>query len=224
VTRGIEAEILPAVRELGISVTAYAVLSRVLLSGSRSTGPRDLRAHLPRFTDKNYERNQKVFATLREIAADKSATPSQIAIAWVLSRGIDIVPLVGARRRPQLKDALRGLELKLSPQELAELEAAISPDTVAGTRYDENQMQWGWTANEKPPNALTLCILFTVRKFTISAHEVIVRLGSSQRRSEVVLFCAYEKRENAFYVIATSHHPDGGTSRPTAESCNLGQT
>jgi len=140
VTRGIEVEILPAVRELGISVTAYGVLSRGLLSGSRPTGPRDFRAHLPRFTGENYERNQKVFETLQEIAADKSATPSQVAIAWVLSRGPDIVPLVGARRRPQLEDALKALELKLSPQELAELEASIPPDAVAGTRYDESQM------------------------------------------------------------------------------------
>jgi pyridoxine 4-dehydrogenase len=142
VTRGIEAEILPAVRELGITVTAYGVLSRGLLSGSRPTGAGDYRAHLPRFTGENYERNQKVLATLQEIASGKRATPSQIAIAWVLSRGNDIVPLAGARRRPQLEDALRALELKLSPRELAELEAAIPHDAVAGTRYDENQMQW----------------------------------------------------------------------------------
>jgi pyridoxine 4-dehydrogenase len=142
VTRGIEAEILPTVRELGIAVTAYGVLSRGLLSGSRPTGVHDFRAHLPRFTGGNYERNQKVILALREIAADKSATSSQIAIAWVLSQGIDIVPLVGARRRSQLEDALRALELELSPQELAELEAAIPGDAVAGTRYDENQMRW----------------------------------------------------------------------------------
>jgi pyridoxine 4-dehydrogenase len=142
VTRGIEAEILPAVRALGISVTAYGVLSRGLLSGSRPTGPRDFSAHLPRFTGENYERNQKVQARLRQIAADKGVTPSQIAIAWVLSRGIDIVPVVGARRRPQLQDALRALELNLSPQELAELEVAIPPDAIAGTRYDESQMRW----------------------------------------------------------------------------------
>jgi aryl-alcohol dehydrogenase-like predicted oxidoreductase len=142
VTRGIEAEILPAARGLGIGVTAYGVLSRGLLSGSRPTGPRDFRAHLPRFTGENYEKNQRLFATLQEIAAGKNATPAQIAIAWVLSRGNDIVPLVGARRRSQLQDALGALELKLMPQDFAELEKAIPPDAIAGTRYDENQMRW----------------------------------------------------------------------------------
>ncbi|MGA7292770.1 MAG: aldo/keto reductase [Terriglobales bacterium] len=142
VTRGIEPEILPAARELGMSVTAYGVLSRGLLSGSRPTGPGDFRAYLPRFTGENYQKNQKLFATLRDLATGKNATPAQIAIAWVLSRGSDIVPLVGARRRSQLQDALGALELKLTPQEFAELEKTIPPDAVAGTRYDENQMRW----------------------------------------------------------------------------------
>jgi aryl-alcohol dehydrogenase-like predicted oxidoreductase len=142
VTRGIEAEILPAARELGVSVTAYGVLSRGLLSGSRPTGPRDFRTYLPRFTGENYEKNQRLFTTLREIAAGKNATPAQIAIAWVLSRGNDIVPLVGARRRSQLEDAIGALELKLVPQDFAELEKAIPADAIAGTRYDESQMRW----------------------------------------------------------------------------------
>jgi aryl-alcohol dehydrogenase-like predicted oxidoreductase len=142
VTRGIEAEILPAVRELGMSVTAYGVLSRGLLGGSRPTGPGDFRAHLPRFTGENFEKNQKLVETLREVAAGKNATPAQIAIAWVLSRGRDIVPLIGARRRPQLEDAVRALEITLSSQELAGLEEAIPAGAIAGTRYDENQMSW----------------------------------------------------------------------------------
>jgi len=142
VTRGIEARILPAARELGISVTAYGVLSRGLLSGSRPTDPRDFRAHLPRFSGENYQKNRRLFATLQEVAAAKNATPAQIAIAWVLSRGDDIVPLVGARRRSQLEDALGALELELLPQDLAELEKAIPPDAVAGTRYDDDQMRW----------------------------------------------------------------------------------
>ena len=142
VTRGIEQNILPTVRELGLSVTAYGVLSRGLLSGSRVTGPRDFRAHLPRFTGENMEKNQKLVDTLREISAGKNATPVQTAIAWVLSRGADIIPLIGARRRPQLADALRALDLKLTARELAELEAAIPPNAVAGTRYEANQMAW----------------------------------------------------------------------------------
>ncbi len=141
VTRGIESSILPAVRELGMSVTAYGVLSRGLLSGSRPSGPRDFRTHLPRFTGENFEKNQRVFATLQEIAAGKNATPAQIAIAWVVSRGTDIIPLVGARRRTQLDGAVRALDLNLSTQEVAELEKAIPPDAIAGTRYDENQMR-----------------------------------------------------------------------------------
>ena len=99
VTRGIEAEILPSARERGTSVTAYGVLSSGLISGSRPTGPRDFRSHLPRFTGENFEKNQKLIEMLREVAARKNATPAQIAIAWVLSRGADIVPLIGARRR-----------------------------------------------------------------------------------------------------------------------------
>lgn len=142
VTRGIEESILPAARELGISVTAYGVLSRGLLSGSRIGGPGDYRAHLPRFTGENMQKNQKLVETLREISAGKNVTPVQIAVAWVLSRGTDIIPLIGARRRPQLADALGALDLKLTAQELAELEAAIPPDAVAGTRYDANQMSW----------------------------------------------------------------------------------
>ena len=118
VTRGIEAEILPAVRELGMSVTAYGVLSRGLLGGSRPTGSGDFRAHLPRFTGENFEKNQKLVGTLREVAAGKNATPAQIAIAWVLSRGGDIVPVVGARRRSQLEDAVRALEIRSHPRSL----------------------------------------------------------------------------------------------------------
>jgi pyridoxine 4-dehydrogenase len=142
VSRGIEADILPAVRELGVGITAYGVLSRGLLSGSRPGGASDFRAHLPRFSGENFEKNQKVVNALREIASGKNATPAQIAIAWVLSRGADIIPLVGARRRPQLTDALRALELKLTDQELNELETAIPADAVAGSRYDAHQMSW----------------------------------------------------------------------------------
>ena len=142
VSRDIEGDILPTVRELGISVTAYGVLSRGLLSGSRPTGATDFRAHLPRFTGDNFAKNQKLVAILREIAAEKDATPAQIAIAWVLSRGTDIIPLIGARRRPQIKDAVRAVDLKLTAQELAEIETAIPPDAIAGTRYDAQQMSW----------------------------------------------------------------------------------
>jgi aryl-alcohol dehydrogenase-like predicted oxidoreductase len=142
VSRGPEATILPAAREAGMGITAYGVLSRGLLSGSPVTSPRDLRKHLPRFSGENYEKNQKLQNTLAAIAASKNATASQVAIAWVMSRGADIVPLIGARRRPQLAESLKALELRLSAEDLAQIESAIPPNAAAGTRYGEEQMRW----------------------------------------------------------------------------------
>jgi aryl-alcohol dehydrogenase-like predicted oxidoreductase len=142
VSRGAEATILPAARELGMGITAYGVLSRGLLSGSPVTSPKDIRKHLPRFRGENYEKNQALANTLSAIAADKDATASQVAIAWVMSRGIDIVPLIGARRRTQLAESLKALDLKLSPEDLAQIELAVPADAVAGTRYGEDQMRW----------------------------------------------------------------------------------
>ncbi len=142
VSRGPEASILPSVRELGIGVTAYGVLSRGLLSGSRPAAARDFRAHLPRFRADNLEKNRKLVDALAAIAAEKNATASQVAIAWVLSRGTDIIPLVGARRRDQLKESLDALDLILTPDELEQIEATIPANAVAGTRYTEDQMRW----------------------------------------------------------------------------------
>src|SRR5262249_30029484 len=133
---------LPTARELGVSITAYGVLSRGLLSGWRPSDAKDFRSHLPRFSGENFEKNQKIVNTLREIAAGKNASPAQIAIAWVLSRGADIIPLIGSRRRPQVEEAVRALDLKLTAQELTELETAIPADAIAGTRYDAQQMSW----------------------------------------------------------------------------------
>lgn len=142
VTRGIERTILPAVREFGMSVTAYGVLSRGLLGGSKLNGPRDFRAHLPRFTGENYERNRRVADTLAAIAAGHGATAAQLAIAWVSSRGQDILPLIGARSRARLAEALGALDLKLTAGELAAIEDAIPADAIAGSRYQEEQMAW----------------------------------------------------------------------------------
>ncbi len=142
VSRGIEATILPTVRELGISVTAYGVLSRGLLSGSPITSPKDMRNRFPRFLGANKEKNRKLVDALNSIAASKNATAPQIAIAWVISRGADIVPLIGARRRQQLAESLNALELKLTAEDLARIESAIPADAVAGTRYTEDQMRW----------------------------------------------------------------------------------
>jgi aryl-alcohol dehydrogenase-like predicted oxidoreductase len=143
-SRGIEDDILPTVRELGIAVTAYGVLSRGLLSGhwskERSEQAQDFRGHLPRFSGENLDRNLSLVEALRLIAQEQSATVAQVAIAWVLSRGNDIVPLIGARRRDRLNEALGALDLHLSEDDLARIEAAVPPDAVAGDRYDAGQM------------------------------------------------------------------------------------
>lgn len=140
ISRGPEAEIFPLLESLGIGVTAYGVLSRGLLSGSRPTGQSDFRAYLPRFRGENFSRNQHLVETLQQIAAEKGATSSQLAIAWVLSKGQSIVPLIGSRKRTQLLDSLTALQVDLSAEELARIEDAIPADAIAGSRYDEHQM------------------------------------------------------------------------------------
>ena len=142
-SRGIEAEILPAVRELGIGVTAYGVLSRGLLSSAsaREIGENDPRARFPRFRAENLGRNLDLLGALEKIAQEHGVTTAQLAIAWVLSRGSDIIPLIGTKRRDRLAEALGSLDLRLTPGELASLEAAVPADQVAGDRYDPGQMQ-----------------------------------------------------------------------------------
>ncbi|MEH2447508.1 MAG: aldo/keto reductase [Nostoc sp.] len=143
-SRGIENDILPTVRELGIAVTAYGVLSRGLLSGhwskERSEQAQDPRGHLPRFSGENLDRNLLLVEALRLIAQEHNATVAQVAIAWVLSRGNDIVPLIGARRRDRLSEALGALNLHLGEDDLARIEAAVPLDAVAGDRYAPEQM------------------------------------------------------------------------------------
>lgn len=145
-SRGIEEEILPACRELGIGVTAYGVLSRGLLSGhwskerEASLSPHDFRASAPRFTGENLERNLALVETLRMLAAEKDATVAQLAIAWAQSRGNDVVPLVGARTRGRLAESLGALELELSQDDVARIDAAVPTDAVAGERYHAEQM------------------------------------------------------------------------------------
>ena len=140
-SRGIEAEILPTVRELGISVTAYGILSRGLLSsGTARLAPGDPRARFPRFTDENHVRNLELLAALEAIAADLEVTAAQLAIAWVASRGEDIIPLIGTKRRDRLAEALKALDLTLSADELAAVEAAVPAEAVAGGRYEPAQV------------------------------------------------------------------------------------
>jgi len=142
ISRGIEAEILPICRELGIGVTAYGVLSRGLISGhwSKERAASDFRSHLPRFNGENLDRNLALVEALRAVAAAKGVTVAQIAIGWVLSRGEDIVPLVGARKRDRLAEALGALDLDLTTDDLTQIKRAVPPDAVAGDRYPTAQM------------------------------------------------------------------------------------
>ena len=141
-SRTIEAEILPAVRELGIGVTAYGVLCRGLLAGQPAQGfsGKDFRAHAPRWQSGNLEKNLALVDALRAVAETKRATPGQLAIAWVLSRGPDVVPLIGARKRRQLRESLGALDLALRLDDLEQLERAVPADQVAGNRYSDAGM------------------------------------------------------------------------------------
>jgi aryl-alcohol dehydrogenase-like predicted oxidoreductase len=145
VSRGVEKDILPTLRELGIGMTAYGVLSRGLISGhwtkQRSEGVgRDFRAISPRFQGENLDANLALAEALGRVAQAKGVTTAQAAIAWVAAQGSDIVPLIGARRRDRLSEALGALEVTFTPADLAEIEAAVPKDAVAGTRYAEAMM------------------------------------------------------------------------------------
>ncbi|MGZ8604414.1 MAG: aldo/keto reductase [Actinomycetota bacterium] len=143
-SRTIETEILPSCRELGVGVTAYGVLSRGLLSGhwskERAAAAGPFRRTAPRFTGENLDRNLALVEALRAVAEARGATVAHLAIAWVLSRGNDVVPLVGARRRNQLAEALGATELRLTADDLAAIEDAIPPGAAAGDRYHAPQM------------------------------------------------------------------------------------
>ncbi|MEU6564972.1 aldo/keto reductase [Nocardia nova] len=144
ITRGIESEILPTARELGIGITAYGVLSRGLLSDSlranQTFAPDDFRAHSPRFQGDNLTANLRLVAALSEIAEQRGVSVAQLAIAWVLSRGADIVPLIGARRVERWSEAVGALDIRLSESELAAIEEAAPATAVAGERYAAAQM------------------------------------------------------------------------------------
>jgi aryl-alcohol dehydrogenase-like predicted oxidoreductase len=144
ISRGIEAEILPVCRELGVGITAYGVLSRGLISGhfssDRALAPGDFRAFAPRFQRENLDHNLALVEELRGIAEAKGASVAQVAIAWVLARGDDIVPLVGARTRERLSEALGALDVELTDEDLAAIERAVPPDAAAGDRYPGEQM------------------------------------------------------------------------------------
>jgi aryl-alcohol dehydrogenase-like predicted oxidoreductase len=145
ISRGIEDGILATCREQGIAITAYGVLSRGLISGhwhtDRQSGAGDFRAHSPRFSAANLGENLALVETLRQIATSREISVAQLAIAWVLGQGTDIVPLVGARRRDQLREALGALEVRLTPEDLTRIGEAVPRGAAAGERYPTGQMK-----------------------------------------------------------------------------------
>lgn len=143
ISRGIEDDILKTTRELGIGITAYGVLARGLISGhwqKRSASATDYRSHDPRFQDGNLERNLALVEALRTIADRKGVSVAQIAIAWVAAQGEDIIPLVGARRRTQLNEALGALDVTLNRDDIAAIERTMPKGAAAGERYAPAQM------------------------------------------------------------------------------------
>ncbi len=141
-SRGVEAQILPVLRELGISMTAYGIMSRGLLSrDTAQLADGDPRARFPRFQGGNLERNLELLAALEKIADGRGVSTAQLAIAWVAAQGDDIIPLIGTKRRTRLAEAIAALDLQLSPDELAAIGAAVPSGQVAGTRYDPVQMR-----------------------------------------------------------------------------------
>lgn len=139
ISRAVEAEVLPTLRELGIGLTAYGVLSRGLISGhwsaDRASEPGDMRTVIPRFAAGNVEHNLALVEALRAIASEKGCTVAQLAIAWVAAQGPDIVPLVGARTRERLAEALPALDVRLTAEDLAAIETAVPAGTARGDRY-----------------------------------------------------------------------------------------
>jgi aryl-alcohol dehydrogenase-like predicted oxidoreductase len=136
-SRGIEHDTLPTLRELGVALVAYGVLSRGLIAdrAAASKNEGEIRTRQPRFSAENFPKNLALVEALGKIAREKSVSTAQLAFAWVKSRGADIVPLIGARRRDQLTEALGAADIKLSPGDLARIEQAVPAAAVAGTRY-----------------------------------------------------------------------------------------
>ncbi|HKO85942.1 MAG TPA: aldo/keto reductase [Actinomycetota bacterium] len=143
-TRDLEDEVLPALRELGIGVVAYSPLGRGFLSGRITSpddfGEDDFRRNHPRFTGENFARNLELVDRVRELAASKGGTPSQLAIAWVLAQGDDVVPIPGTKRRSYLEENLGALDVELTPEDLAAIEEVTPRGSVAGARYNPEMM------------------------------------------------------------------------------------
>jgi len=144
-SRDPEAEILPTVRELGIGFVAYSPLGRGFLTGRftrfEDFDPTDFRRNSPRFQGENFQRNLVLVREVQAMAREKGCTPAQLALAWVLARGEDIVPIPGTKQRRYLEENFGALEVRLSPEDLARIERALPPGAAAGSRYPEAAMQ-----------------------------------------------------------------------------------
>ncbi len=142
--RNLEPEIIPTLRELGIGLVPFSPLGRGFLTGQVKRAEEypetDFRHRDPRFQGANYDANVKAALTVQAMADDKSATPGQIAIAWLLAKGNDVVPIPGTKRRTYLEENVAAAEVSLLPTEIAWLDAALSPDAISGPRYNERMM------------------------------------------------------------------------------------
>ncbi len=143
-TREPETDVLPTCRELGVSLIAYSPLGRGFLTGAfqkpEDLAPDDFRRHVPRFQGANFERNLQLVEKVKEIAAEKNCTPAQLALAWLLAQGEDIVPIPGTKRRERLEENLQAVEVELSPNDLQRIEEVAPLGVAAGTRYPEAVM------------------------------------------------------------------------------------
>jgi len=134
-SRDPEDDVIPTLRELGIGLVAYGALSRGLFGGSIAAAPNDLRRHFPRFQGDNLTANLALMEKLKQLAAQRKVTPSQLALAWVLAKGRDIVPIIGTRRREHLQENLAAADLRFSPADLDQIERELPRGAVAGERY-----------------------------------------------------------------------------------------
>ena len=144
--RNLEAKILPALRELGIGLVPFSPLGRGFLTGdvkrAEDYPPSDYRRIDPRFQGENFDANLRAASAVREVAAAKHATPGQIALAWLLAKGDDVVPIPGTKRRRYLEENVAAAEVRLDAAEIARLDAALAPEAIAGPRYNERMMSF----------------------------------------------------------------------------------
>jgi len=140
-SRSVEQAILPTLRELGIGMTAYGVLSRGLIADQRREAPEGLRARMPRFAGEAFEHNRRLVEQFSGMASERSVSTSQLALAWVAAQGEDIVPLIGTTKPERVDEALAAIEIELSQADLAAIAEALPAHEVAGTRYDAHQME-----------------------------------------------------------------------------------